>query len=535
MSESQEALAVIRRETQSPTYWHNFQVSESDLEQITTLFILTEQPHSVEDLALNIIQHRCALEDALIKRELAKGVLYQPNQSYQVGQTLVFPAMGYAVGELVEIRRGNNPEFAEFRVARLRFDNQETEREFAIELQVPHRLTYEGDTVADDGWLSPEELYDMHGAPVREALEAHIEQSDEFVRLAGQWFLKGLLIEINVGHLNLAEALLDMSDGGPLPTKTFLNDLDLPEEIDEQLRVFSLNYALSQDLRFDEVGPAGRILWFLRAREPDDILHPPRRLAAPSLSYDRGALDVSLVMLERELDDEWSDGSYATVEQASHLTLTLTFPHWRVGTLPLTPRTKALFPAGRTHRIRFLFKDATTGETWPGWVVHRHRYVYGLNQWYDDNDVAAGAYIELRKGSEPGVVEVDYRRRRPVREWVRVAVIREGRLTFEMHKQLVGCDYDELMVMAEYNSDEIEKAWIAAEGKGYPVTQVLYDIFPELSKLNPQGTVHAKTLYSAVNVVRRLPPGPIFAVLMQDMAFLPVGDNYWLFSQSGSS
>jgi hypothetical protein len=57
MSESQEALAVIRRETQSPTYWHNFQVSESDLEQITTLFILTEQPHSVEDLALNIIQH----------------------------------------------------------------------------------------------------------------------------------------------------------------------------------------------------------------------------------------------------------------------------------------------------------------------------------------------------------------------------------------------------------------------------------------------------------------------------------------------
>jgi hypothetical protein len=153
----------------------------------------------------------------------------------------------------------------------------------------------------------------MHGAPVREALEAHVEQSDEFVRLAGQWFLKGLLIEINVGHLNLAEALLDMSDGGPLPTKTFLNDLGLPEEIDEQLRVFSLNYALSQDSRFDEVGPAGQILWFLCAREPDDILHPPRRLATPSVSYDRGALDASLVMLERELDDEWSDGSYATV------------------------------------------------------------------------------------------------------------------------------------------------------------------------------------------------------------------------------
>jgi hypothetical protein len=257
-------------------------------------------------------------------------------------------------------------------------------------------------------------------------------------------------------------------------------------------------------------------------------------LAAPAVSYDRGALDVSLTMLERELDDEWSDDSYASMEQVDHLTLTLTYPHRRVGTLPLTPRTKALFPAGRTHRIRFVFRDATSGETWPGWVVHRHRYVFGLDHWYENNNVPAGAYIELKKGSEPGIVEIDYRRRRPVREWIRVAVIREGRLTFEMHKQLVGCEYDELMVMAEHDSGEIERAWKAAEDKGYPVTQVLYGIFPELSKLNPQGTVHAKTLYSAVNVIRRLPPGPIFAVLMQDMAFLPVGDNYWLFTQSGA-
>jgi hypothetical protein len=103
-----------------------------------------------------------------------------------------------------------------------------------------------------------------------------------------------------------------------------------------------------------------------------------------------------------------------------------------------------------------------------------------------------------------------------------------------MHKQAVGFEYDDLTIVTEHNSAEIDRTWATAEDKGYPVTQVLYDIFPELSKLNPQSTVHAKTLYSAVNVVRRLPPGPIFAVLMQDMAFLPVGDNYWLFTQSGS-
>lgn len=522
---------MIRRETQTPTYWHNYQVSESDLEHITTRLIMDEQPRTVEDLTLAVMRHRCAQEDQLIKQELAKGVLYQPQESYEVGQTLVFPALGYSAGEVLAVRPGNNPEYGEFRVARLRFEGQGKEREFAIELKAPHRLSHQGEAFAEDGLLAPEELYELHGAPVREALEEHMEWSDDFVRLAGRWFLKTLMIEVDIGQLNLAEAVLDMSDGGPLPTEAFLKDLELPAEIDEELRIFSLNYALNQDERFDEVGPAGQILWFLRSREPAEVLFPPRRLEAASVPYDHSALDTSLVMLERELDDEWSDTPYTPVGEADPLTLNLTFPHRQVGTLPLTPRTKKIFPAGRTERIRMIFKDGTTGETWLGWVVHRHRYVFGLDKWYQANDLVAGAFIELRKGSEPGVVEIDYQRRRAVREWVRVAVAREGRLTFEMRKMLVGCDYDELMIVAAEEPKSIEQLATIAEEKRYPVTQVLYDIFPELAKLNPQGTVHAKTVYSAVNVIRRLPPGPIFAVLMQDMALLPVGDNYWLFAR----
>jgi hypothetical protein len=521
---------VVRRETQTPTYWHNFQVNESDLEHITGTFIMNEQPRTVEEISLLVMRHRCALEDALIKRELAKGVLYQPKNDYEIGQSLVFPALGYAVGQVTDIRRGNNPEYGEFNVATVQFEGQKTEREFAIKLTTPHRLSYDGDAVTEDGLLTPEELYELHGAPVRATLEAYMEDSAEYVRLAGRWFLKSLLIEINVGHLNLAEALLDMSDGGPLPTETFLDDLDLPTEIDKELRIFSLNYALSQDQRFDEVGPAGQVLWFLRSREPDPVLNPPRRLQCGTLSYDRAVLDASLLMLEQELDDEWSQMVAPVVTGEDHLTVTLTYPHRRVGTLPLTPRLQAFFPAGRTHRIRFLFKDGTTGETWPGWVVHRHRYVFGLDKWYQANELPAGAFLELRKGADPGVVEIDYRRRRSVRDWVRVAVPRDGRISFEMRKQLVNCDYDELMIVAVSDVAEVDRIWREAEDKRYPVTQVLYDIFPELSKLSPQGTVHAKTLYSAVNVYRRLPPGPIFAVLMQDAALLPVGDNYWLFA-----
>jgi hypothetical protein len=52
-------------------------------------------------------------------------------------------------------------------------------------------------------------------------------------------------------------------------------------------------------------------------------------------------------------------------------------------------------------------------------------------------------------------------------------------------------------------------------------------IMPELIKLSPQGTAHVKALYSAVNVVRRLPPGPIFAALARLPGATDTGSGSW--------
>jgi len=60
------------------------------------------------------------------------------------------------------------------------------------------------------------------------------------------------------------------------------------------------------------------------------------------------------------------------------------------------------------------------------------------------------------------------------------------------------------------------------------VDKLLREIFPQLAKLNPQGTIHAKTLYSGINVVCRVTPGAVFASLASNPAFLSMGDNYWL-------
>jgi hypothetical protein len=61
---------------------------------------------------------------------------------------------------------------------------------------------------------------------------------------------------------------------------------------------------------------------------------------------------------------------------------------------------------------------------------------------------------------------------------------------------------------------------------------LLADLVPELAKLNPQGTVHTKTIYSAVNMLRRCPPGPILAELISRPAFVSVGGGYWRFDET---
>jgi hypothetical protein len=49
----------------------------------------------------------------------------------------------------------------------------------------------------------------------------------------------------------------------------------------------------------------------------------------------------------------------------------------------------------------------------------------------------------------------------------------------------------------------------------------------ELTKLNPQGHVHAQELYAAVNLVRRTAPAPLFALLASQARFIHVGDLHF--------
>jgi len=520
---------VTVRATQTPEHWgESFKFTSEDREYLLNLFLEDELPRSIDELALALIRFRVQREEAAMRRkQQAQGTLYQPKRSFQIGEQVVFPALDFAVGQVSAIRAGHNPEVAPFKVIQVQMAHGDS-REFAAEFSDAHHLNEDAAILSPTETLvSPEDLYAHYRTLLKPRLQAALKDCPDFIWLAGQWFPRGLLADVNVGQLNIAEAILDMNGGGPLPTEALLNEVGLPPEINHPLQTFSLNYALYQDERFDEVGPAGGVLWFLHRLEPPEVVTPPRRLVYTQVDYDRSRLDATALKVEQRIDDELSQLP-ASDESDDELAYTLTYPHRRIGTVPLSPGIAALFPTGRTHRIRFMFEDARTGTQWPGWVVREHHYAFGLDSWFAANDVPAGAYVNLRRGDEPGVVLVDLQGLRLRREWVRVAVPRDNRLTFEMLKRPIPCNYDEQMIVVVDDPASVDRLFTQIEERGTPLIELIEQLLPELAKLSPQGNVHIKTLYATINLLQRVPPGPLFAALVTQTSFRTVGDGYWI-------
>jgi len=316
----------------------------------------------------------------------------------------------------------------------------------------------------------------------------------------------------------------------PIGSEEILAELGLPAEIGADVRRFSLETALLGDERFINLGTPKEPLWYLRRLIPAEVLSKPSRLAYTPIVFDRNAVQPVLRQIEDEIDDEASDLALRGSERrkpGEKVTIVLTPPHRRTGTLPLTPRTKGFFPEGDASIIPVRLVDGQKGEAISGWVLPRGGYVFGLGGWYAKNDLPAGALISLQRTSNPQEVIVDFAPRRLRREWVRVARAADASLSFQMTKYPIACEYDEAMLVAEDSSGDMDALWMSEEQQKRPVLDILLDLFPELAKLSPR--VHAKTVYAGFNLMRRCPPGPIFYELSVNPCFEDAGNGYWTF------
>jgi hypothetical protein len=376
----------------------------------------------------------------------------------------------------------------------------------------------------------PASLLTTAAATLPVMLRTQLGRLVDFATFEDRWFLRSLLADIHVGYLNIAEAAIEMR-GAPVETAALLAEMELPAEIKPDVLAFSLNSALSADGRFDQVGPGDKRCWILRRLEPIEAMETPQPLRFAPILFDRNLVAHDLLQVEWELDDEWSEDVIAEPSAARAnlptTTLLLTYPHWISGTLPLNKHTRPFFPLGHGERTVVTLIDGRWGQRFTAWVVHAGRYVAGLRPWFEQHKLPAGAYIILERRDKSGEIVVDFKPKRMRREWMRKAQVVDGKLAIQLRKGEVACEFDEAIIIGDERPEETARLRASAAFADRPLEQIVYEIFTGLAGLVQSGSVHAKTVYSAVNLVRRCPPGPIFAILTSDARIQEIGGGLY--------
>jgi hypothetical protein len=188
----------------------------------------------------------------------------------------------------------------------------------------------------------------------------------------------------------------------------------------------------------------------------------------------------------------------------------------------------AIFPGARAPRIHVELVDASDGQIFDGWVVHGFHYVYGFLDYYTKHHLPVGAHITVEPGEKAGQILVSHEGYKPRTEWIRILTPVNNRVHFENKKRQIGAEYDDLIIIGVDDLAAVDK--LAESYKNKPLATIIRDVIQALGDLSPQKTVHAVTLYSTVNVIRRCAPGPIFATLVANPDFEDVGDHYWKLS-----
>src|SRR5215468_10062746 len=154
----------------TPTYWENLQINRPDVEYLHTYLFENETPLTARELMTIFVNERVRAERAAEQaRRQAGGKTYFPKESYQVGESLVFPALNWKHGKVTAARSGQNPEIGNFDVLTVELEDG-GERLFASNLS-HHALNDQPASVEETGF-DAETLLKEYGNVIEKKLEA---------------------------------------------------------------------------------------------------------------------------------------------------------------------------------------------------------------------------------------------------------------------------------------------------------------------------------------------------------------------------
>ena len=157
-------------------------------------------PLTEEELIPILIEERIRAErETLLAQQQSDSKGYLPKDRYQAGETLVFPALNWEKGKVVGMRPGVNPALGEFEVIMVEFENG-VKRQFAAGL-AEHALNQPLEIALDDPMLNPANVIKTYGRELEGKLTAALKSDEDLVQIAGRWFPRALLVDVNVGHL----------------------------------------------------------------------------------------------------------------------------------------------------------------------------------------------------------------------------------------------------------------------------------------------------------------------------------------------
>lgn len=514
----------------SQDYWKNIQIVPDDINNLTNFLFENEEPLAIDGLTTHFLQHRIALlEKKSATEQTARGEIYFPRNISQVGDKLQFGQLSWSTGTVVAVRAGNNPVIGDFKVIKVAFDDG-SEKEFAAGVE-EHPLNHVDYQAALKDQTDVDQISANFGNQIKTKLRQSLDSQKDLVRIGYTWFPKSLLIDIGKGQLNLAEAILDAQNGGPLSTADMISQLDLRSADSPKLLEFSLNYALQEDPRFDEVGTTGLFAWFLRRLEPTEILEVPLYLRSETTLHLPEDLPEDTLKMISGLNDELTYDQDISEEltRAKTAEIALIYPHWRAGSLPLTPTTNKVIPSAiETEHVLFSFMDDQTGETFKAWIDRPHYHITGLRDWYISQNLIPGSIVELITTNDPAVVRIRPQKKRTNKEWLKTLLIgADGGIVMALLRQQVYAGFDERMAIAIPDEQALDALWQERSHKKPNLKSDVNRMLGELAKLNQQRHVHFVDLYAALNLIRRVSPQELIKILSEDAGFVHVGDNYY--------